>query len=642
MGIDGVHALAGSEGGAGARAVYLSAGKGPPKPPPKSRIGLTDVERAISVLDGRHPDHEKVARQTREATERRRDEIAIELARNARARRLRRVVLALASITAAAVAVVGWRLAQRARALHAALGDAEAPWLARGFFVRASNELTGWRAIDADLPASTCFVALSTSSGPLRVEGDGGEVEGSRSIAWCTCRPGHVTLEAAPPLATETTGLAVLALPAATLGGPLARSWVDFTPGAWGDRGQECAVATLDAWIDAHRSHPAEALRTADTAGNGSSDAEAADLDAPWLGPGSRRELRGAGWKVIAAVDPTHPFAVVNARPGACAMAVAASNAELSLRDRGGARPVTHARGALAWCSPRAETFSVWREGTAPVAVLAVEAPRIGGILGARESAEAAGLTLPPEATWLRADDLSWDAGALLRASGGTDVTTAPLPAEAGPPDARVIALSLSFPLSAASPSPPSSSPSPWSPLAAGTSVVATPDGVAIACDPPRAPGVRQTLCAQVGPLSWFNKKDAAAGAARASLPVWLSTLRDRKEVDAMARIPELLTLTRRLARQGFEATALEGVTELPEGVRVVGRAGEDAIVAVGLVPQPPWVLPYTNGLPWDLGDAPRVVPLKPGESVKLKSSPMPNAPLGTRRTVVFRRAVAP
>lgn len=620
----------------------MSAGKRPPRPPPKSRIGLTDVERAISVLDGRHPDHEKVARQTREAAERRRGEIALELAGNARARGLRRVVLALATIAAVAAAVVGVRLARRARALHAALGEAEAPWVARGFFVRNSNELIGWHALEADLPASTCFVALSTSSGPLRVAGDGREVEGSRSVAWCTCRPGHVTLEAAPAVGTETTGLAVLALPAATLGGPLARSWVDFTPGAWGDRGQDCAETTLDAWIDAHRGHPAEAPRTADTAGHGSSDAAATDLDAPWLAPGSRHELRGAGWKVIATVDPSHPFAVVNAGPGACAMAIADANAELSLRGRGGVRPVTHAHGALAWCSPRAETLSVWREGAAPVAVLAVDATRIGGVLGTRESAEAAGLALPPEATWLRADDLPWDAGALLRASGGTDVAATPLPAEAGPPDARVIALSLSFPLSLPPPSPSSRPPSsaPWSPLAVGASVVGAPDGVAIACDPPRGPGVRQTLCAQVAPVSWFNKKDAAAGAARASLPVWLGTLQDRKEVDAMARIPELLTLTRRLARQGFEPTALEGVTELPEGVRVVGRAGEDAVVAVGLVPRPPWVLPYTNGVPWDLGDPPRVVPVKPGESVKLKSSPMPDAALSTRRTVVFRRAV--
>jgi hypothetical protein len=69
----------------------------------------------------------------------------------------------------------------------------------------------------------------------------------------------------------------------------------------------------------------------------------------------------------------------------------------------------------------------------------------------------------------------------------------------------------------------------------------------------------------------------------------------------------------------------------------VVGRAGEDAVVAVGLVPARPWVLPYTDRIPWDLGDAPRVVKVSPGDTVKLTASPIPALPLSARRTVVFR-----
>jgi hypothetical protein len=86
----------------------------------------------------------------------------------------------------------------------------------------------------------------------------------------------------------------------------------------------------------------------------------------------------------------------------------------------------------------------------------------------------------------------------------------------------------------------------------------------------------------------------------------------------------------------------LEGVTELDEGVRVVGRAGEDEVVAVGLGPKPPWVFPYTDGIPWDLGDPPRVVELQPGLAVKLASSPRQSAPIEKRRTVVFRRTARP
>jgi hypothetical protein len=53
-------------------------------------------------------------------------------------------------------------------------------------------------------------------------------------------------------------------------------------------------------------------------------------------------------------------------------------------------------------------------------------------------------------------------------------------------------------------------------------------------------------------------------------------------------------------------------------------------------------VFPYTDGIPWDLGDPPRVVELQPGLAVKLASSPRQSAPIEKRRTVVFRRTARP
>ncbi len=582
--------------------VYLSGGKGPPKPPPKSRIGLTEVERAISVLEGRHPEHEKIRRQTREAAEQRRGQLDVELARNARARRRRRVTLALGTAAALAAGLVAWRVAQRTRALRASLEGVEAPWLARGFSAAFSNELTAKRTLEVDLPGSSCFVATTTVDGLIRAQAGGAPIEGPRSVAWCSCEAGHATIEAPP--AAGPVGLSVLRIDAASVGGPLARSWADFTPGAWGDGGRECADATLDRWI----------------ASRGASGT----TPATWLdGDPARTGLHRAGLRAVAAIDAAHPFEIVQTAPGDCALAISKSGEPLSLRGAGGTWLVSRAHGALAWCSSSADRLTVWRDGNGPVAVLKAPALRIGGLLGARECAESVGVTIAPEATWLGAADLPWDAEVLLRASGLSDVTSSPLRVEPGPPDARVVGLAL----------------------APDAGVVSEPEGVVIACDPPLAAGARESLCAHSAPVSWFNKKDAPAGSARGSLPVWLSPLEGRREIDAVARIPELLALTRRLARDGFEPTSLEGVTELPDGVRIVGRAGEDAVVAVGLEPKPPWALPYfeavKGGVPWDLGDAPGEVALKPGDAVKLTSSPPSTAPLAARRTVVFRHAVA-
>ncbi len=588
--------MANDGGHGGTRRVYLSGGTGPPKPP---ALELTEVERAISVLEGRHPEHEKIRRQTQEAVEQRGRELALELARNARRRR-GRAIAAVATVVAIAVAgVLAWKFARRTRAIRAALDEAEEPWLARGFTQVASNALTARRTLDADLPPSSCFVGIATRDGGVRASLGGAAFEGSGSVAWCSCGQGHVTIEA--PAALASTGLAVLRIDAGVLGGPLARSWVDFKPGAWGDGGHQCADAMLDDWIAGRRwPNPT--------------------LDDGWLDANrSRAPLRRSGLRVVGAVEPSRAFGVLETTAGDCFLAVAKPNELLSLRATGGEWLVSHARGALAWCSSTAATWTVWRDGAAPVAVLASSASRIGGLLGARECASEAGIHLTPDAIWLRDADLPWDAAALLRASALSDVTSTALGAESGPPDERIVGLALSQDASALS----------------------EPDAVVVACDPPLGAGrgLRESICAHGAPIAWFNKKRAAVGLARAPLPFWLSSLEGHREVDAIARIPELLSLARRLTRDGFEATRLEGVTELPGGVRISGRAGEDAVVAVGLVPRPPWAIPYSDGLPWNLGGTPRVVSLKAGDSITLTSSPPTVTPLSERRTVVFRRA---
>ncbi|HEX3772460.1 MAG TPA: hypothetical protein VHV30_16395 [Polyangiaceae bacterium] len=581
--------------------------KGPAKPPPTAAIGLTEVERAISVLDGRHPEHEKFARETRAAAERRRGEIEADLGRKRRARVLRAVAALVVAGVAGVSGFYAWRLAKHARAMQASIDAMEAPWAARGFSAVTSNLLTSAASLDVDLPGAGCFVALSSSDAPLEttVGGAPATVAARGSVAWCTCGPGHVAIQTPAPGAS--TALAVMRVDPEALGGAFARSWLAFTPGAWAETGASCADSTLDAWL----------------AGN---HLPATEPDAAWLlNDPARAPLRRAGLKPAGAIDPGHPFALAPLKGGTCLLAVAKSPDALSIRATGGARLLADARGALGWCTSAAATFTVWRDGASPVALLAGPAARIGGRQGLRETADGARIALAVDAVGMPDADLAWDAASLLAASGFGSIESAPLRADPTPTDARPIAIALK----------------------AGAATVFEPDRTVMACDPALAqltatpPGALDSICAPGAPVAWFDKTDAPAGAARGVLPVWLTPLEGRHEPDAVARIPELLALTRRLAREGFEATALEGVTELPDGVRVIGRAAEDAVVAIGLAPRPPWALPYSSGVPWDLGDAPRVVPLKPGETVKLVPASPPTAPLNTRRTVVFRRSMS-
>jgi hypothetical protein len=564
------------------------------KPTPPPPAGLAEVERALSVLEGRHPEHERIRRETMAAAEQRGHALEKDLAAGARRRRRRTVGIAAMGIALIAAGFAGWRVMRRARGIRGALDPEEAPFVSQGATEIASNVLSAGKTLEADVPGSSCFVAVSTA-GAVRVRRGETYLEGSRSVGWCACAPGHVSLET-----SAEAGLGLLRTDARRLGGPLARPWAEPKPSVWGDGGGECAEATLDAWLADHRG-------------------PRPSLDESWLDARPERaSLKRAGLTVVSGVEPGRPFGVVESAAGSCSLAVAGPGDELSLRIAGGQRSIAHAHGAMAWCAQAVETTTVWREGGSPVVVLTAPAARVGGLLGMRECAATAALPVSAEATWLRDADMAWDATSLLQVSALSGITSASVPLVPGGTEGGVTALALS----------------------PGAGVAWEPADTVVVCDPPfRAPSRdRDSMCLAAGPVSWWRRTDTGAALARAPLPFWLSLLESHHETDALARILELLALARRLSRDGFEPTVLEGVIELPDGVRVVGRAGEDAIVAVGLASKAPWAFPYGNGLAWALGDSPRVVPLQPGQTVKLASSPPPNAPPEKRRTVVFRR----
>ncbi len=568
-----------------------------PPPPSAPQGGLDEVERALSTLKGRHPEHERTERETREAGEKQR--LILERKRAERTRRaIRRALLVIVNAAVIGGAGwVGWKLFARAQGVRADLKPLEARWAARGFAELGSNMLTASPVLKVDAPGSSCFAAVSTSEAPMRVRAGAATLEGSRAINWCACGPGLVSIEATQ--GAVPVGLALLRIDARATGGILARANPTFPASAWIDGGQECADATLDGWI-AERLWPKPAL------------------DAAWLTAApARAALAHAGFRLVSALEPARPLGVVEAAAGDCMLAVSTGDEELSLRVSGGQWLLTHAHGALAWCDSAAATTSVWREGASPVVVLEGSAAAVGGLLGVREVAEAARIHVAPGATWLKDADLTWDVGLLLRASKLSDVTQGSLPTEPATPTTGVVALAL----------------------AAGATVAEEPEGVLVACDPrlDSSAGQRESVCAHAAPVAWWRRSDVPASWAHAPVPLWLTLLEPHHEPDAIARIPELVALARRLGRDGFEPTMLEGVTELPEGVRIIGRAHEDAVVAVGLGPGPPWVFPYTDKVPWDMGDAPRVVALLPGSSVTLKASPPPSAPEAMRRTIVFR-----
>ncbi len=145
----------------------------------------------------------------------------------------------------------------------------------------------------------------------------------------------------------------------------------------------------------------------------------------------------------------------------------------------------------------------------------------------------------------------------------------------------------------------------------------------------------------QARALAWHappptGDKSAVCAAAYGVLPYWMSAIADAH--DAVDTELSLVTLARKLAARGFSPSVIEGVTEKPDSVEILGRSDDDAIVAVGLWPAPPFAHPYTDGAEWTLEGEPHVITVKRGERVSLPVN-APNVALAKRRTVVFRHS---
>jgi hypothetical protein len=576
------------------RRVASGGGDGPPG---KRRTGgppneLDEVEQALSVLGGRHPGYERAQRELRDAA------AAQAIVRATRRRRtlLRRLLRAVVGLsTCSALVAAGWlsvRLVVETQAIAAALDRTSARFAAAGFNVVASSSLRAPHALDLQVPGPGCFVATTAAqAGIMQVRHGNRELRSPGSIGWCSCGSEHVVVSA-PPFARRHEGVRLLRTDPRNVGGREGWMTSDVRPATIADGGDECQEAALVGWI-AGRQFPVM------------------PVDPAWLEAGPGMPLTKAGFRSIAGAPIGRRFTLVDASAGGCVAAVRGPTCDargdpLLLEATNGA--VLTRGPTVLWCSSQGSTLVVRSSGRC--AVLAIEAPaeRVGGLFGAREWLARASVEEP--ATWLDKGDLTWDATSTLRASFLPDATPGRVQA-----DSRFVGSS-----------------------SIGPSTLEPPDGTTTWCSAPLGASARQNLCAQFAGRPWPVPVDDTVGLAGAPLPFWLASLSDAHDVGALEAQTELVALVRQLASQGFDLTLFAGVTELSPGhISVAGRAHDNAVVAVELSPEAPWIFPYSEGATWPSPDRPRVVSLPAQGHVKLTSTPVPKAPQRLRRTLLFR-----
>jgi hypothetical protein len=536
--------------------------------------------------------------------------------KGARARRKRRIRMAVTAVVVTAVAVPVLRalLAEntRADALYARLA-AEA----RHATELDLREAKRWLEVPAagvtvTVPRESCSALVAVREGgdaPLALEIErpsATKITAPGGVVWCSCEGETITVKL-PDAGGARRALSWMSAPMSAVGGMhvlLTKPMGSFRLVA-DALAQTCADTGFRAW--------------AEVAGRG----ELEPLDA--ARPGPTADLVADGLEPVGLFPSERPFAVIRAQKGRCYVAAPEpGRSDLALWAPDGARLADKAKGAVAWCSHGADAvFSMWRaeKGSPAVVVLGAAADRVGGITGARAAARRHGYR--DVQTALLPDDLSKDARATLAAA-GVLVTSIE---ESGPtglpskPESAVVAFSL---------------------RGKAAMLPETNPVVPAACLPEldATQALRTILCAETHAQAWHPAGDASQqGGAEGALPYWLGLFGGATDEGALRASAALMLFAQRMTLLGYEPPSTsDGVKDLPEGAVVSGRAGKGDVVAVGITRAKPWLATLTDGPRWSLEGPLRVVQIPVGSTKTLRGEARLAADVKDRRVVVWRR----
>lgn len=520
----------------------------------------------------------------------------VERARRARSRRI--VVIGTATAILLVLVLIGI-FRQRETSRRERIDAVSWSFAPYGFRIVETSRRGSTGFVEATVEPG-CMLAVSTSDEPVTIVSHQGSNVAAPSSLFCTCTKDRIAITS--PVGGQG-GIALLRTDTAKIGGSRAFPFTMFKPTSTLVLDEPCKEASLAAWI---------------ALGNRPGSVSEGD----WFAAApARAPLKGAGFGVIDFVKAGLPFVVIDFPAEECVVATSTVDEPISFRRPGDVSPLAEGAQSIGRCAQSGGTLIVAHGGKGVVTVLRTWARLVGGSMGMRELTAQAGLRLSTVA--LAGADRPWDAEQWLLSSAITMVTTASAPVVAPQQDARIVALSLETAHALVG---------DWAP------------DVHSACSPPLEDETRETLCIFSGPQRWRSPgtgEGAVGGLARADLPSWIYSMRTVKDPAALAGLVKLVGLARALARQGFHPTTINELTERPNGVEVLGRAGEDAVVAVGVGPSEPWVYPLSEDGTWDLDGAPPIAMVKPGQKVMLVTTIKKLPALPARRTVVFRRQVA-
>ncbi|MBK8257989.1 MAG: hypothetical protein IPK82_35655 [Polyangiaceae bacterium] len=553
---------------------------------------LVEVERALASIEGRNVDNAEHLVAIRRDAEKRRAFLERKLAEaRENAARKRRLLPYKIGLSVLSVGILAAGAVPLANMLAGEVGlrdqasanvrSAIAPFEGRFSAVRT---LVGEPNFTVQAAKGRCYVVVGASSkgaAEVLVERNIGSRKALGSVGFCACEAEEprVTVTGPAPVAAV-----ILDADVGRIGGSDVLAVSPLRPAAMfvETLDRTCAEAAFDAWA---ASAPAPETPKIDS------------LTA------EEKTIAAVGLTAVAMSREGVPFAVNPPGTDVCTLAVARGHSPIALRLKGGDRPLKAANGALGYCVKDPAGMSLWREGEGPMLLFRTPRTKVGGLLGLREAAARAGISI---SVWSPDEEMADDAKAALAASG----VTPPLP---GIEAKRGSTFALST---------------------GAKSMLTTSDlGADVVCHPELVVGSSQAFCIEARPLA-FAPIDKPLGVAAGPAPLWLG-LPEKPDREALMRSLDLLAFARRMSFSGYELTSLVGARLSPDGLEVTGRSGEKEIVALVTSSVPPYLHVLSAGGPWTLTD-PKPTALPSGASIKLKAFPRFFAG-GKREFVIFR-----
>lgn len=553
----------------------------------KDERDLDEVERALSVLGGRHPNQVRAEREAHEATAKRAKEHEARLADDRKRALKRNAIIGVVVVVLGASGGIAWRMSAARSAIDAKMTTEIAPFVAAGFDALPRGSFAAQDRADVTTVAGDCYAFVAADGAQMKIERPVGSAGAKGSAVVCTCASENivvVTAGGAPVRALHVVGTA--------LGGSRAIAYRFEKPPTVVAGDEACADDALAAF--ARTTHKQE-------------------KDGAWLA--SHAAFASSGFTTVASAPEKLPFAFIEPTPSRCFIAAGGDMTLWAITDQ--IQKPLHGKDAIGWCAEKETTFAVEHAG-GPVTIASVPSKRIGGLIGLREIAARAGVSM---STWVRDEERGEIAADALRASVVPDPTAVACQTieAAQAKDARVFVFS------------------------SATHESFTSSEADFRCAP--ALGEPDALCVELRALTWHAPPPGVVcGAAYGSLPFWMSALAESHDAAAVDAELALVGFARKMSQRGFSPSVIEGVTERESSVEILGRSGDDAIVAVGLWPVAPYIHPYSDDAPWTFDDEPRVIPLAGGARVSLPVPKITNGatmPVEKRRTVVFRHAVS-